>query len=178
MSRWFVVFALLLLIPAGSLFAQGFVVTWGYIPDDGGTALTTSCSGSTPIPDGRIVRIFWDTDSDGPDLTDPQPPLCENPPDCAGSTITTVNYDHFAMTGNADGYGPGFFWTDPGFFSVDALPSPPRYYLRIYDVDGTTVLWTSVVKTFAVGYQEVRLVRSDWVCGAGGPQCVVRDAHE
>ncbi|MDD5087672.1 MAG: hypothetical protein PHI18_02585 [bacterium] len=61
---------------------------------------------------------------------------------------------------------------------MDLLPPNTSYYLRVYEPDGTTVLWTSTVKTMASGPQEVTWTRSEWTCGAGGPQCIVRDEQE
>lgn len=168
----------LLLIFSMSAFAQGFNALWVYIPDYGGAPLTTTCGGSTPIPDGRIVKIFWDVDSDGVDLTDPQPTVCNNPPLCEDGPVGTVSLNEFTMNG-AVYYSAGYFYQDMVFASVGVIPTPPRYYLRVYDVDGTTVLWTSSVQTLNTSdFTELNLLQSDWTCGSTGPQCVVRDEHE
>jgi hypothetical protein len=180
MVRWIAGLGALLFLFTASVFAQPFIVTW-YYTSDFGQPLTTVCpaqGGTTPIPDGRTVKIFWDTNSNGPDATDPQPTVCIDPPLCEQGPPGAVNYDHFLMNGQAQGYGVGYFYTDPSFVSSGILPSPPLYYLRIYDTDGTTVLWTSRVFTIISGVQDIFLQYSDWTCGSGGPQCVVRDEHE
>jgi len=180
MVRWFAGFAVILLLISASAFAQGFSTSWINAPGIG-TMLTTVCpanGGTTPIPDGRIVKIFWDSNSNGPDAADPQPTVCNDPPNCDLGPAGTVNYSQFTMNGTNIGLGAGYFYTDANFTSVGVLPSPPRYYLRIYDTDGTTVLWTSNVFTLGSGAQDIYLQASDWTCGNAGPQCVVRDEHE
>lgn len=177
MVRWLAVTSLLLLFLAPTAFGQ-FTALLNYAPENG-APLTTVCSGSTPLPDGRIIRIFWDVDSDGPDITDPLAPLCEAPPVCEDPAPGTVNFNQFTMNGTEVELGAGYFYTAPlSFNSFLGLPNPSRFYLRIYEADGTNILWTSVVKTIADGYQEVNFVRADWTCGATGPQCIVRDEHE
>jgi hypothetical protein len=44
-------------------------------------------------------------------------------------------------------------------------------------MDGTTILWTSAVKTLAAGYQEIYFTYAEWTCGSN-PTCVVHDEHE
>ena len=180
MVRWLAGLAAVLLVLTASAFAQPFSAQWIYVSDLGAPALTTTCppQGTTPIPDGRIVKIFWDSNGNGPDLTDPQPTVCTDPPLCEQGPIGTVNYNQFTMNGTANGYGPGYFLTDYNFNSVNVMPDPPRYYLRIYELDGVNFLWTSRVFTLTSGAQEIWLSQSDWTCGRGGPQCVVRDEHE
>ena len=78
MVRWFAVTALVCLLLVPSAFAQ-FTSIMFYEPGPENTPLTTTCGGSTPLPDGRIIRIYWDVDSDGPDMTDPLAPLCALP---------------------------------------------------------------------------------------------------
>lgn len=140
-------------------------------------ALTTTCGGATPIPDGTIVKIFWDTDSDGPDNEDPQPILCTNPPDC-NDPFNSVNFIEFEMNGVFQGLGAGFFLTDPAFSCTGTIPTPNRYYLRIYEPDNTTVLWTSTIFSVVVGLQEIYFTDLDWTCGSVGPQCTVLDESE
>jgi hypothetical protein len=176
MLRWFAVLAVSLVLSSFAV-AQEFNATLVYAPVDG-AALTTTCEGATPIPDGRLIKIFWDVDSDGPDLTDPQPTICDVPPDCEGGPAGTVNFNRFAMNGTAMFSEAGYFYSDMDFTSIAQLPNPPRYYLRVYESDTTNFLWTSTVKTLVSGPQVVEFQRSDWTCGAGGPQCIVRDEHE
>lgn len=139
--------------------------------------LTTTCGGATPLPEGTTIRIFLDTDSDGPDLTDPQPAICIDPPDCV-TPFDAVNFNEFTVNGVFLGIGAGYFGTDPAFSCTSAIPVPGRFYLRIYEPDNTTVLWTSTVFTVIVGLQDIYFTDADWTCGAVGPQCTVIDESE
>lgn len=106
--------------------------------------LTTTCNGNTALQDGIAVQIFWDVDSDGPDETDPQPPLCSQPPDCPEGPAYTVNFNEFEINGVEQLQIPGTFVSERDFATVGDVLSPNRYYLRIYCTDGN-VLWTSQV---------------------------------
>ena len=177
MLRRFVLAVATVLLFSVSAWAQGFTAQLIYSTEDG-LPLSTTCIGSTPIPDGRMIKIFWDVDSDGPDLTDPQPTVCDVPPECETGPVTTVNYNQFAFNGTNMGYGAGYFDTDPLFQMLTNMPNPPRYYLRVYESDGVTLLWTSAVKVVEQGIQDIHFPRNEWTCGTGGPQCLVRDEHE
>lgn len=176
MNRLFLLITMLLLLSA-SAFAQGFSALFYYIPESG-TPLVTTCGGGTPIPDGRLVKIFHDTNNNGPDATDPQATLCAAPPACDGGPAGTVNFNSFTMNGTVQGIGAGYFFTDIAFTSSGSVPANPFFYLRVYELDGTTVLWTSTVKTLIAGPQDISFVQADWTCGATGPQCVVIDETE
>lgn len=178
MARWLAVLAILLLALVTSASAQGFTVFWVYASDGGNPPLTTTCGGGTPLEDGRVVRVFWDVDSDGPDITDPLAPLCDVPPLCEEGPGGTMNYNEFTVNGTALEMGAGYFYTEYGMDSHGVLPEPPRYYLRIYEPDGLNYLWTSSVETLSAGFQEIYFSFSDWTCGAGGPQCTVRNEQE
>ena len=177
MLRRFALAVALSLFLAVSAWAQGFSVLWLYVSADG-AALTTTCEGATPIPDGRMIKIFWDVDSDGPDLTDPQPTVCDVPPECDTGPPQTVNYNEFPFNGAAMGSGAGYFEPELFFQQPFDMPTPARFYLRVYETDGTTLLWTSAVKEVEMGAQDIHFVRAEWTCGVGGPQCLVRDEHE
>ncbi|MBU0692184.1 hypothetical protein KKC97_12945 [bacterium] len=176
MTRWIFAAAAILMLSASMSFGQGFVVTFYYYSADG-PPLTTECDGSTPLPDGRIVRIFADADYDGPDPEDPQPTLCADPPDnCAQGT---VNIDQFTTNGVSVSLGAGYFASSPTLVSYGGLPPYFFYYLRIYEADGTTVLWTT--DTFLLstsGPIAIFLTEEDWTCGQGGIQCLVVDETE
>lgn len=177
MLRWFAVPALLLcLVPC--VFAEGFSAFWIYIDSPGGPPLTTTCNGATPIPDGRIVRIFWDQDGDGADLQDPIAPLCNVPPLCEDGPAATFNLNEFTFNGAAVNIGEGYFYTEYGFDSHGEMPDPPRYFLRVYEPDGVNFIWTTTVKTMQPGLQEIYLTPADWTCGLDGPRCTVRNEHE
>jgi hypothetical protein len=179
MVRLSVVGAMFLLLMASVSLAQNqpFVAYFTYDPS-GGAALTTTCNGSTPIPDGWIVKIFWDVDSDGADDTDPLATLCTVPPTCEDGPNGTVNFNQFTMNGTEQLDAAGYFIAPLNFTSYAISPSPARYYLRIYDTAGVNFYWTSAVKTLDPGMVEIWFQRAEWFCGASGPRCVVRDEHE
>jgi hypothetical protein len=175
MVRSLVIAALLLV--ASTCYGQLIYATFTYLPENG-PALTTACNGSTPIPDGRLVKIFWDVDSDGPDQSDPLAPLCDNPPECPSGPPGTMSYNQFTTNGIEYLGVPGYFMCPFYLESSISNPNPARFYLRIYEADGTNYLWTSIVMTLPASPIDFNLVRADWTCGTGGPQCVVRDEHE
>ena len=177
MSRWILLLSALCLLTAASAFGQGFSVIWYYLPHNG-TPLTTICEGGVPIPDGYVVKILWDDDSDGADLDDSLAILCDSPPLCEEGPVGTVNRNQFLMNGQAAMGLAGYFAMESGFASVGALPNPPRYFLRLYEADGVTPLWTSNVYTLSTGAQEIFITQADWGCGGAGPQCIVIDEQE
>jgi hypothetical protein len=179
MKRLFALILLTMALGATSAFSQPFQVTMGYLSGGTNTPLTTTCGGATPLPDGRVIKLFWDTDSDGPDATDPIAPLCSNPPDCETGPAGTLNINQWTTNGVSIAEGAGYWYTlTSSINSAQSLPSPSRFYVRIYEADGTTVLWTSIAYTFVSGPQDIATIRADWTCGASGPQCIVVDEHE
>ena len=177
MLRWMLLLSALCLLTASSAFGQSFAVIWYYMPDNN-TPLLTACEGGVPIPDGYVVKILWDDDSDGPDLDDSLAILCNAPPICEDGPVGTHNRNFFLMNGMAQMGAVGYFAMEAAFASVGGLPTPSRYYLRMYQADGVTPLWTSIVYTFASGAQEVFMNQADWACGNSGPQCIVIDEQE
>lgn len=181
MNRWLVFVPVCVLLLMGLAFGQPFSTEIYFITGD---PLTTTCDGSTPIPDGRIIKIFWDADSDGPDADDVQPTICDYPElGCQGGPAETVNYNEFEFNGSYWGFGEGYFFAIEDFLSAADLPDPPQYYLRVYEEDGETLLWTSTVKTLESGPQVWELFRveggqNDWTCGSSGPECIVIDETE
>ena len=176
MIRWTLFAAILCLFAASyDASAQGFNMGFTYFPPD--APLTTVCQGATPIADGVVIKIFQDTDNDGPDLTDPQPTVCTDPPECS-VPFGAVNFNQFFMNGVSLGAGAGYFVTEVLLTCSHTVPANPNYYLRIFEPDGVTPLWTSTVHTAVIGYQEVTFTAADWTCGAGGPQCTVIDETE
>jgi hypothetical protein len=112
--------------------------------------LTTECNGSVPLQDGISVKIYWDENNNGiADSTDPQPPLCTDPPNCAG----TVNYNEFPMNGGAMLGVPGWFVVENDFNTIGDVLTPNRFFLRIFCTDGH-VLWTSELVQFPPGPSE------------------------
>ena len=115
---------------AGLANAQG-VNAYIFWADDGQGVpeppLTDLCAGGTPLPEQTtIIEIYWDNDSNGPDADDPQPVICNNPPECLDGPTGTVNLNSFPMT-NA---GPGYYFPDNTFNTTGIVPQPSRYYLR------------------------------------------------
>ncbi len=180
MTRSLLAVALLLVICTSASLGQGIAANIYYSSSEG-SPLITECDGSTPLPDGRIIRIFHDLNFNGPDPTDPQPTVCDNPPDCVGATDGEVNFNEFTMNGVLLGLGEGYLWTNPQTFQSfgGTPPGPfPLFYLRVYEADGTTVLWTSASFLAPIGYSEVAIQEADWTCGQGGIQCLVVDETE
>ena len=120
-----------------------------------GPPLTTQCDNSTAIPDGVVIKLFWDADSDSAELTDPQPPLCADPPQCESGPIQTVNFTEFLMNGASYG-SPGTFTADMYLVTTGEILSPNRFFVRIFCEDGS-VLWTSNVIEPPGGYSEYNL---------------------
>lgn len=179
MTRWILAIVAILMLSASASFGQGLTANIYYY-SNGGAPLTTECEGATPLPDGRIIRIYQDINWNDPDPIDTQPVVCDNPPECLDGPVGTVNFNEFTMNGVEQGLGAGYLWTSPMTFqSFGALPPGlQRYYLRVYEADGTTVLWTSTIFWLTTGYQEVELFEADWTCGQGGVQCLVIDETE
>jgi len=121
---------------------------------DTSQVLVTECGGTTPIPDSVMIEIFWDRNSNGPDSTDPQPPLCDNPPDCPNELPPfTVNMIEFPVNGVAVGLGAGHFYQERNFATAGDVLRPNRFYGRIYCSDGN-VLYTSDVIDVPAGLSE------------------------
>jgi len=106
--------------------------------------LFTECDGSVPLPDGVMVKIFWDRNSNGPDDSDPPPPLCDNPPECRSGPPLTVNFTEFPINGVAQELGAGLFVSERAFHTIGDMLEPNRFYARILCADGRT-LYTSQV---------------------------------
>jgi hypothetical protein len=163
-----------LLVLANFSFGQGISVIWYYLPEEmgGGPALTSGplCGQGQPLPDGTWIEIRWDQNGNGQDPTDPLPPLCNNPPNCADGPTGTFNRQGFAMNGAGQGLGAGWFAQEGAFNSVGALPNPSRFYLVVRCPDGT-VHYQSSVATPGVGANEYFLTGGDWGCFPCVPSC-------
>jgi hypothetical protein len=178
MTRWILAMAAILVLCASASFGQGFTAPIYYPPDYGALPLTTVCNGAIPLPDGRIVKIFKDRNPVGPDPTDRQPTVCNNPPLCEDGPYGTVNYNQFLVNGEALNMGAGYFYSQPPFSSAFGLPAGRQdWYIRVYDADGETVLWTSAMFQLNTGYQTINLSES-MTCGQGGAQCQVINESE
>ncbi len=176
MARWtFLAILICFATLQSAAYAQGFNMAFQHF--EPASPLTTTCGGNIGIPDGTVIKIFQDVDNDGPDLEDPQPVVCIDPPDCV-TPFDAVNFNQFTFNGVYFELGPGYFVTETLLTCSATIPANARYYLRIYEPDGVTVLWTSSVATAVVGYQEVNYTDADWTCGASGPRCTVIDETE
>lgn len=119
--------------------------------------LYTECNGIIPLSDGIPVRIFWDQNSNGPDASDPQPPLCDDPPTCESGPARTANFNEFTINGQALELGAGKFFTELAFVTVGDVLEPSLIYLRIYCNDGA-ILYTSRVMTIPEGPSDIEFV--------------------
>lgn len=152
-----------LLTFAGMAQAQNYQALWHWY-DDGNppteNPLTDGCTGGTPFPDGTSVKIYWDNDSNGPDDDDPQPTLCNNPPDCLDGPAGTVNFNQFPINGDFLGVGPGYFSME-NYFVASAPFSPPRFFLRVC---GNGMRWQTATFVLTVGGQEFTPDMYTWTC--------------
>jgi len=108
--------------------------------------LMTECGGSVPIPDGVMVKLFWDRNGNGPDDSDQPPPLCDHPINCDDGPAGTVNINEFAFNGMTNGMGAGMFDSDPGLATVGDILNPNRFFARIYCMDGNVLYTSNVVE--------------------------------
>jgi hypothetical protein len=130
--------------------AQGFDVLIYDVDNPLLQSTPTGCNGS-PYPDGAIVNIYWDIDSNGPDADDPLADLGGPYP---------VNFNSFPINGEADLGVPGGFYTISDFASLGGMPTPPRYYLVL--CSGADWNLVSNVQTLSVGPQEWAV--NSWTC--------------
>jgi hypothetical protein len=110
--------------------------------------LDTACGlgGHAPLPDGVVIKIFWDRNNNGiADSTDPQPPLCADPPECAQGPFQTVNMNEFVINGVGLALGAGLFYADQGMYTVGDVLTPNRYFARIYCGDGNVLYESDLV---------------------------------
>jgi hypothetical protein len=129
--------------------------------------LYTECGGNVPLPDGVMVRLFWDANGNGVDSTDEPPPLCDHPPLCEDGPARTVNIIEFPINGVELTMGPGFFSSNPGLVTALDMLVPNRYYARIYCADGN-VLYTSNVIEAPSGLTDAYLTFNCTPC-SGAP---------
>jgi hypothetical protein len=154
------VFAALLLALASMSYAQGFCA----FIYDGEFPMRDACTNGNPVPDGTMMYIYWDSNSNGPDATDPLAPLCNDPPSCSsGAPTGSVNYNQMPINSGEWGLDAGEFFPDRAFCSVGDVTNPPRFYIRLPLANGVT--WTSRVMTFVSGPgNDTDLGAADWTC--------------
>jgi hypothetical protein len=155
MDRVAYLVVVLLSVSVNLVSAQGFIAFFTETTEP----LDSICGGSGhPLADGCPVLIYWDSNSNGPDSTDPLASVCDFPQNCETGPIGAVNYNQFEINGDESGFGPGYFYPLTAFVSVGARPDPPRFYLRIC-LPG--VRWESQVVTLLPGFSENEMT---WTC--------------
>jgi hypothetical protein len=117
-----------------------------------------------PYSDGVPVCVFWDNNANGPDSTDIQP--------VQGDGYAQVNFTCMVLNGGEQGFGQGFFSTDP-FFCVFELPTAPDTNLYYLQVNSGGSCWRTDVFTVPAGVDEWLINEVNWhcvnaVCGSGG----------
>jgi hypothetical protein len=130
--------------------------------------LMTECGGNVPIPDGPMVYLYWDRNSNGADDSDPLLPLCEYPPDCEGSTLGTVNFNETPINGVEQALGAGYFAPAYNLATYGRNLEPNRIFARIFCADGRP-LYTSEVITIGDGYGEYQLTFAPCTPCTGAP---------
>ena len=135
--------------------AQPFRAFIFYLGDDGSPPLADSCVLGTPLPDGSVVYILWDSNENGPDAADPWPPICGVPPH---EPFYCVNYNQFLLNGGQEIGEPGYFSTNNSFSSLGPFPQPWNFYLRVCTPE---LHWDSNVFTLGPGTQ---IVLPTFVC--------------
>jgi len=108
-----------------------------------------------PYADGVPVCVFWDNDADGPDTTDVQPE--------EGDGYAQVNFTCLTLNGAAQGYGQGFFVTDP-YFCVSELPSAPDTALYYLQINSGGCCWRSDVFAVSPGVDDWAPDQVNWHC--------------
>ncbi|MCB9367451.1 MAG: hypothetical protein H6506_01985 [Calditrichaeota bacterium] len=127
--------------------------------------LTADCAGDVPITEFTQVRIFYDTERDGPDVHDD----CPTPPGY-------VNIPEAWFANFADFYFDGASFVSPVFKSGGGLMS---FYLRAYTGENGRVVWTSPMFSLIAHTgppDTVDLPASEWTCELAEtdpPQCFI-----
>ncbi|MCC6477358.1 hypothetical protein IT157_09925 [bacterium] len=144
----------MMLVATSQLFAEGTPPVALFYTFDG-SICDQGLNKGTPIPDGSVVKVYWDLNGNGPDEKDFQPAI--------GSEAENVNWNTYVINSDSLIKVKGMIATDPGFCVVGLLPDVPRYYFRIC-LDGKSL--TSDVFTLVSGLQEFNL--KNWYVG---PAC-------
>jgi hypothetical protein len=101
------------------------------------------------------VCVFWDNNHNGPDTADVQPE--------EGIGYAQVNFTCLTMNGAAQGYGQGFFVTDP-YFCVSELPSAPDTALYYLQINSGGCCWRSDVFAVSPGVDDWAPDQVNWHC--------------
>ncbi|MCC6476802.1 T9SS type A sorting domain-containing protein [bacterium] len=106
--------------------------------------ITDACEGGDFVPDGTVIKVFWDANGNGPDTTDAQPVEGAGPMEC--------NFNQFTV--NGAGFGlPGGFFTETAFSIPTGVPDSPSYYLKIC-LDANELQWVTDTFVVSAGLQE------------------------
>ena len=145
-----------MLVFSYNAFGQGLSVAWINIEHPLCFYSTNGCEAGDPLPDGTVIEIHQDLDNDGPDTNDPMPRVGDQP--------GNVNYDHFTINGIELGIGPGRFYTDPAWSSVNSLPPGSNsWYLVVRCSDSVVFHYTTENYFFTPNPTEV-YTEEDWTC--------------
>ena len=155
---WVCAAIMLLTLSVGDALGQTYYVDFGIGMDINWTTigLTDNCTPSgTPLPDGRIIRIFWDENANGPDAADQPWPL------------SNCNFNQDTLNGAWSGCLdiPGTFhtWCRAQWVVLSAPAAPAnRYYVKVYCEDGETPQYVSTVRPFAGWYWNGSYVQEDY----------------
>lgn len=122
--------------------------------------LLTTCDGGQPLPDGTLIKIYWDANGNGPDAIDEQPEI--------GEGYAQFNFNTFTINGEAMLGIPGTFINEAAcFHSPYYFPVPPRYYLV---VETPEIRWVSAVVELPDEYYEPTLeTPEEWSCESRVP---------
>jgi len=145
-----------LLALASLSFGQGFTAYLSSV-----TPIYTTCTGSTPIPDGTEIRIYLDANNNMLPDDNVQPVACSS--NCPAGT---VSIDHFYVNSVDAGQDPGTFYYFDAFISWGGQMLPINsFFLRVAYPDFTNpqVIWTSQVLHIPSA-DPIELVFGGWTC--------------
>lgn len=124
--------------------------------------LTENCAlGGQPVPDGRLVQIFWDENANGPDAADQPWPLNN----CNFNADSLNGWDIGGQPGAYYSYWPYHIYTEA--WRVWNVPSAPanRFFVKVYCANNTTPQYVSRAQTITSGSgQFYEFVWSDFTC--------------
>ncbi len=147
------VLSLLMLFSMTSLsLAQPAAIAWVYDNVDGHPPLADQCTNGTPLGDGSaivVVKWDWNIPPNGPDPNDPPP--------------TNANWTTFAINGEAQGMGPGYFYSDP-YQVIPILPATDssNYYLQLSFIGNPGACWYTQSFHIDPGVAEINI--TSWTC--------------
>ncbi len=142
-----------LLLVAGNAFADYQYLIYN------STGMTTCPPESAPLPLDCMGMIYWDQNENGPDAADAPPPVGALPGQC--------NFNTFPLNGEAGGFPPHAFLTDPMFIYHGSFPVPVFYV--VFECAGVRL--TSRTFTGNGAIMDVQL-DDGWTCEAIVDTCL------